>query len=261
MAVRRALLASAAFTLVAGSAWAETADTAWGRLSLSTGINYSTGKYGQDIATDIVSVPVMAKLEKDSWTLRLTVPYVSVTGPGNVVQGVGTIGTATRARTTEQGLGDVVAAVTRTVYDDPAGGTALDVTGKVKFGTADADKGLGTGEHDFSLALEPSQQWGKVTLFGTLGYKVVGDPEGSDLHNVVFASAGAALPVAAGTSAGLSLDAQTKSSDAASSAPAEVMAFVNHRLSGDWKAQAYVARGLSDASADWSGGATATLTF
>lgn len=243
-----------AVILACGNAWAES-----GKLSLSTGINYSTGKYGQDSATDIVSVPVTGKLEIDAWTMKLSIPYVAVTGPGNVVQGVGAIARPVQHRTTESGLGDVVAAVTRTVYEDKT--TALDVTGKVKFGTADADRGLGTGENDYSLALEPSTRWGNVTVFGTLGYKVVGDPQGSELDNVVFAALGGAVKLTEATSAGLSLDVQSRSSAASQDSPREIGAFVNHRLAEDWKAQAYLSRGLSEASPDWGGGATAIFTF
>jgi hypothetical protein len=247
--------AALAVIFACGNAWAEN-----GKFSLSSGINYSTGKYGQDSATDIVSVPVTGKLEIDAWTMKLSVPYVSVTGPGNVVQGIGAIGgRPVQSRTTESGLGDVVASVTRNVYEGNA--AALDVTGKVKFGTADADRGLGTGENDFSLAVEPSTQWGDITIFGTLGYKVVGDPQGSDLDNVVFASLGGAAKITEVTSAGLSFDVQSRSSAAAQDAPRELGAFVNHRVAETWRAQAYVSRGLSEASPDWSGGATAIFTF
>lgn len=252
--------------LAAGTAGAaETAqhsvETDWGRITLSTGINYSTGDYGQDQSTDILYVPLTGKWEVQDWVFRLTVPYVSVTGPGNVVQGSGVVGTPTRQRTTESGLGDVVAGASRTIYENRGTGTAVDVTAKVKLPTADPDRGLGTGEADYFLAIEPAQQWGAVTLFGTLGYKLAGDPPGSDLNNVVFASLGFTAPVAPATSAGLSLDVQGRSSDASSSAQREITAFASHRLSETWQAQAYVSRGLAEASPDWSGGLTASLRF
>lgn len=233
----------------------------WGTFSLSTGVNYSTGKYGRDTATDIIYVPLTGKLEVDDWTVKLTAPWVSVTGTGNVVQGIGVVGEAKAQRTTESGLGDVSLSVGRTIYESAGTGTAVDVSGKVKFGTGDADKGLGTGENDYSLAIEPAQRWGAVTLFGTLGYKVAGDPEGRDLHNVVFASLGGSGQVAEGISAGLAFDAQTRSSASSPGAQREVTAFASHRLGEDKKGQIYVSRGLAEASPDWSGGAMATFRF
>lgn len=236
------------------------AQTEWGKVTLSTGVNYSTGKYGQSDSTDIFSVPLTGKVEVDNWTVKLTVPYVSVSGPGNVVEGVGVVGGGGQ-RTTQSGLGDITLAVTNTVYDNAASGTALDVTGKVKFGTADYGKGLGTGENDYSLAIEPSQVVGPVTVFGALGYKFVGDPEGVDLHNVVFASLGGSMKVMDGTSAGLVLDAQTRSSDVAPSAQRELTAFASTRLEDGWKAQVYLSRGLAEDSPDWSGGASVSYSF
>lgn len=243
-------------------AQAETSAQAdWGKVSLSTGVNYSTGKYGQSESTDIVSVPLTGKVEVDRWTVKLSVPYVSVTGPGNVVEGVGVVGTGGNRRTTESGLGDVSLTVANTVYENSVSGTAVDITGKVKIATADADKGLGTGENDYSLAVEPSQVLGPVTVFGTLGYKFAGDPDGVELHNVVFASLGGAMTVVEGTSAGLVLDAQTRTSESAPSAQRELTAFASTRLADAWKAQVYVSRGLAEDSPDWSGGASASFTF
>lgn len=268
MMIGRILAMSAAVAVLASHAVAgdqpgqlTTAETQWGRFSLSTGINYSTGDYGQSEKTDILYVPLTGRVDAGDWVFKLTVPYVSVTGPGNVVQGIGVVGAGATARTTESGLGDVVAAVTRTVFASTDGGTLLDLTGKVKLGTADADRGLGTGENDYSLAIEPAHRLGDYTAFGTLGYKVVGDPDGSDLDNVVFASLGGSTEMRPGTSAGLSLDTQGASSSASPGAQWDVTAFVTSRLDDSWKGQAYVSRGLSDASPDWSGGAMATLTF
>lgn len=237
------------------------ARTEWGKVTLSTGVNYSTGKYGQSESTDIVSVPLTGKVEVDTWTVKLSVPYVSVTGPGNVVEGVGVVGVGSGRRSTEAGLGDVTLTVTNTVYENAASGTAVDVAGKVKFATADADKGLGTGKNDYSLAVEPSQMVGPVTVFGSLGYKVAGDPDGVELHNVVFASLGGAMKVVEGTSAGLVFDAQTRTSQSAPSAQRELTAFATTRLDDAWKAQFYLSRGLAEDSPDWGGGAGISFAF
>src|SRR3546814_6362082 len=51
----------------------------------------------------------------------------------------------------------------------------LDLTGKVKFGTADEDEGLGTGQEDYSGLLDAYQQFGEWTVFGGVGYTTFGD--------------------------------------------------------------------------------------
>src|SRR5215510_6681898 len=55
------------------------------RTTLSVGADYSTGKYGQSQSTDLLYVPVTAKHETGRWTFKLIVPYLHITGPGNVV--------------------------------------------------------------------------------------------------------------------------------------------------------------------------------
>ncbi len=118
--------------------------------SLATGFDFSSGKYGAKLATDILYIPVTAKYEWDDGFVKLTVPYIVVTGPGGVVRGVGLLH-PTRLRTTRTtaaGLGDVTASAGRTVYSGDA--LSLDLVGNVKFGTADEKKGLGTGQNDYS---------------------------------------------------------------------------------------------------------------
>src|SRR5258708_5907659 len=128
-----------------------------GELSLGAGVNYSTGKYGTSAETKIVSVPFNVRYDTDLWTFKLTVPYLSVTGPANVIPGVGSFDSSGRPRrrafagtTTESGLGDTVASATYNAYYDSTSKRGLDLTGRLKLPTAEADKGLGTGSTDES---------------------------------------------------------------------------------------------------------------
>src|SRR5271169_2766734 len=82
-----------------------------GKFSLETGMDYNTGKYGGTQSTDILYIPVTGKYQGQSWTLKLTVPYLRITGPGNVIDvinGVAPPGSFTTAPVTRSGLGDVV---------------------------------------------------------------------------------------------------------------------------------------------------------
>src|SRR6185436_19515391 len=72
----RALLA--AFAIIPAAAHAQ-------GLTLSTGIEYSSGKYGETEKTEMYNLPVTAKYETGLWTFRLSLPIVRVTGPANVV--------------------------------------------------------------------------------------------------------------------------------------------------------------------------------
>jgi len=228
--------------------------------SLTTGLDYSTGKYGGTESTDMLYIPVTGKYEVDKYTLKLTVPYLQVTGPGNVVRDVGQIGPASTTRTKQSGLGDIVVAGTYDMYGGHANGTFVDVTAKIKFGTADEAKGLGTGKNDYALQADLYKTFGKNTVFGTLGYKVMGSPPGVTLNNVFYASLGVGHQYSQETSAGLILDLREKVS-ATSFAQQELTVYVSHKLGKTWKAQAYALTGFSDGSPDWGAGAMFTAAF
>lgn len=220
--------------------------------SLSVGIERTTGDYGQGADTTITYVPVTAKLGGRPWQFGLTVPWIRVEGPGNVTRDTGRFrgGGGTR---TESGLGDVIAFATRAL-GMTADGTAFDLTGKFKFGTASAGKGLGTGENDFHAQLDAYRSTGEFTPFATLGYKILGDPAGIDLDNVFYASIGAARRLDEARSAGLMWTGQQKAA-AGGAAQSEVTAFYSRRFGGVWKAQFYGLVGLADGSPDFGAGA------
>ena len=175
------------------------------QFSLGTGFDYSTGKYGNATSTDILYIPVTGKYESDKLTLKLTVPYIRISGTGGVVQGMGRIGPATgTTKTTNSGMGDITASAGYTVYSVNA--LTLDVVGNVKLGTADAKKGLGTGENDYSAQVDGYYTLDKTTLFATAGYKVYGSPSGTTLSSAPYGTVGASQKLNDDTSAGLMLE-------------------------------------------------------
>jgi hypothetical protein len=232
-----------------------------GNFSLGAGVDYSSGKYGDVTSTDILYVPFTGKYETDSWIFKLTVPYIEITGPGNVVRDVGVVRpTTSTTRTTERGLGDVVAAATYNLYAGGVSDPVVDLTGKVKFGTADETKGLGTGENDYAAQVDVYKGLDRFTAFGTVGYRILGSPPGVSLNNVFYGSLGGSYKIDQDLSAGLMLDLRQKASPAG--APQrELTAFVARRLDKTWKAQAYAVKGFADGSPDWGAGANMAYSF
>lgn len=51
----------------------------------STGINYSEGDYGDTQSTKVVSAPVAIKYRKSGFSIRVSVPWVHIDGPGNIL--------------------------------------------------------------------------------------------------------------------------------------------------------------------------------
>jgi hypothetical protein len=244
---------------------ADTASTQSGGFSLTTGADYSTGKYGGTASTDMLYVPLTGAYEMDKWLFKLTVPYIRVTGPGNVVRGVGRIKNKAaapgNATTTQSGLGDVVAGVTRNLIDVTSSGTLVDLTGKIKFGTADAGKALGTGENDYGAQIDVTQRvTAALSAFGSVGYKFVGSPTGAELKNVVYGEGGAAVKLGAGLGLGAIFHASQAPSPA-SGPERDITGYLTQQLSERWKLQIYGDHGFASGSPDWGGGAMASFKF
>lgn len=232
-------------------------------LSLATGFDYSRGKYGSSVLTEITYTPFIAKYESGAWLFKLTLPWLRIVGPGGVVGGGEdrtVIGTARAARSAASGQGDVVASVGHTLIESAAHGLILDVVGKVKFGTADASKGLGTGENDYALQTDVVKSFGGVSALGTLGYKALGDPRGIDLRNVWYGSVGAAWKLSPATSAGVLLDMR-QASVAGGNRQREITLYAAHKLGAATRLQGYLVRGLSDGSPDLGIGANLSVQF
>ena len=60
--------------------------------SFSTATDFTTGNYGGASSTDIWYVPFTARYDKDRASFRVIIPYLHVTGPGNVLgPGIGDV--------------------------------------------------------------------------------------------------------------------------------------------------------------------------
>jgi len=225
-------------------------------------MDHSSGKYGDSRHTETLYVPVTIKYERDDWTLKATIPYVESSGPSDVVgRGTDRITLSNGQSNTHRktaGLGDVVLSATWTAYQNAK--WLLDVGTRIKLATADETEGLGTGKNDYSLQTEVYRSIDSHTLFGTLGFKKMGDPEGVSLLNPFYASLGWSLRASQKTSLGLSYDYREKIQ--VGGAPIrEATGFLTHKLDASWKLQGYVVSGFSTASPDLGGGVFVFYTY
>ena len=225
-------------------------------VSWSTGIEYASGTYGGTVDIEDFYVPIIARIGFERVSFELTVPYLSVRAPTGTVLpepgeepvfGSGPI-------TTESGLGDLIAGLTLyDVFYSAERNIALDLTGKIKFGTADETKGLGTGEQDYTLRADLFKFFERITLLGSAGYKFRGDPPGLDLKNVLLGSVGGVYAMTEKSRFGLIYDYR-ESALADGDAVSELSAFVSRSLTDSWQIQFYAFTGFSDSSADWGAG-------
>lgn len=243
-------------------------------VSLGVGVDYSSGDYGSDITTDILSVPVTAKYATDNWTFKASLPWMHVSGNPNVVPGLGQVVnenpngrgrhggvppvTEPTASGTASGIGDLRVAATYSF--DTGGPLGIDLTANAKLATADENKGLGTGANDYGLAVDLYRAFGAATVFGGVGYTVLGDSTYIDVNNVVNVNVGSSWHVGDRGSVGAMYDwRQSASNDF--DPRSEITGFYSVATGAAGKVQVYAVAGLSDGSPDWGGGVSYTHAF
>ena len=180
------------------------ADDKQSRVLFSTGLDFSTGDYGDTSSTEIVVVPASLRVRAADWlSLGLALAWVRIDGPGVVLgpdneplPGVPTL------RQTRQGLGDLSASATASLPLGDETAWSVDLTGRVKLPTASKARGLSTGKTDLSASIDVTYIVGQWAPFVELGLRVPGDPAGIDLRNSPSASIGFAHVLGSGGKGG-----------------------------------------------------------
>lgn len=278
------------------SAFLICADAHAGSVTVGIGADYATGKYGEPTKTEDLYVPFSVGYRSGAWRAKLVLPYISIKGNGEVVggpddrlvddrrssnSGSGSSGSsgsggggqddseeededsnpATATSTTsESGLGDVSLSATYSAIVDESRGFYLDVTARVKLGTADEAKGLGSGETDYGLHIDLDKDVGDFTLSLGMGYTVIGEPAGFNYRNVVSASTGVGYRFTEAFSANTYVSYR-QSVRAGAPNQLDVAPGVSFRLNDNQRVNAYMLFGLEDGSPDFGAGLSYSYTF
>ena len=243
-------------------------------LTVGVGVDYSSGDYGSDTTTEIFSVPFSARYATGNWTLKASVPWLRVSGDPNVLPGVGqVVNTNPRGRGrggsvvpdptqpesgTASGIGDLNLSATYSFPTDGAFG--IDLTGKAKIATADEDKGLGTGANDYGLAVDVYRGFGDNTLFGGVGYTMLGDSDYVDVDGVANANIGVSHKLDGGNSVGVVYDWRQAASSSFEDR-SELTGFYSFGGASPNRFQLYATAGLSEGSPNWGGGISYSRRF
>lgn len=219
-----------------------------GNLTLSTGLDLTSGNYGNAEKTTTVAAPMVAKYTDGPLVLKASTALVTMTSPGNVV-GAGdtsfTTQAAAAARRTVTGLSDLVVGATYTVHERD--GWLVDLTGKVKLPTADQGKGLSTGKTDVTALVDVFKSSGPWVYNVGGGYKWVGNPEGASFRNISLFTVGLSSAVTPSMRVGGSYD-YAQSVIAGRLPREEIMIYAMNKLGGGFKLQTYASAGLNSNS-------------
>jgi hypothetical protein len=167
---------------------------------LSGSATFESGKYGTSTTIETLYVPATLKRYFDFGDFSLTVPYVMLRSNGifTVVNGTAfkvkkqvSQVTTTSHVTQNSGLGDIILAGDIYILKDEP--FDFSVLGKVKFPTANSNKGLGTGEFDEAVGAEIGKALTPTwRVFADTYYTFIGSPSGESLKNQFSVEAGVA---------------------------------------------------------------------
>ncbi|MBI2802329.1 MAG: hypothetical protein HYX63_18945 [Gammaproteobacteria bacterium] len=260
------------------------------RMTLGAGFKFSSGDYGSKLGdTDAWYVPFSLGYVHNHWRFKLIVPYLTSTGPGNVIsagtdtrvvvdknRGACTFATVVAAnsssctttalttppatnvpRITEAGLGDLSASAIYGINPLKPWMPYIDVGAKIKFPTADQNRRLGTGAYDYTMMGDLYKSFGRFAAFGGVAYTFKGDiapsstiPRGLVLDNVLGSYVGAEYRVTNNWLAGLSVDYRQASSAFARDVK-EFSSYATWRVSPQLSVTGTAGTGFTDATPDY----------
>lgn len=242
-------------------------------LRVGAGLEYSTGDYGSVSDTNLWSMPVTGEYTLGALAFRASLPWLRLTGPGDVIPGLGQVGSvkgrrkgdpgtpSTAHRSTESGMGDLSASVTYALPFSAQDQLAFDVTGRIKVPTADEDKGLGTGEFDYAIEAGAYQSLGaQWRLTASLGYALLGSSDAIPLDNIFYGSLGAQFRIDERLTAGLNF-ALGEATSSFGEARADLSASIAYDLDDNLRLRAYVLKGFADGSPDRAVGMMVEMRF
>jgi len=235
--------------------------------AISTGVDASTGRFGGADRITTLTAPLSFSAGYKGFSASVTGGLIATwfSEPGLGERQIRlpprfggrtiSVPTPITVAASEAGAADTTLAGR---YEHLAGPVYLAAGASVKLPTASPERGLGTGEFDYSLSGELGGLW-RLSPYAGGGYDFLGSPEGLPLRDSPFAYAG--LDWAA--SERISLTGQydyARSPSAALADSHQIGATLRWRVRERVRLDFSAARGLSDGAPDVSGGLRLVLT-
>lgn len=268
-----------------------------GGLDVGWGLDAASGNYGGNVRIDERSMSLVLRYKTGRWGTKVSIPYLRVTGPADVVlvnrgtvacddddskrsrgkrggnhRSLGKSGslddcdssavgaTAAAERITRKGLGDVQLEISYELPELRDGGPVLELVSKIKLGTASTRKGLGTGKNSYALQVDAAQPLGAWEALGGVGYRAYQKIPGITLKNAPFFALGVKRELSDATSAKVVYE-HRRPVEVGTPHAAELTATVESVWRKDWRVEAYVFKGLTNASADAGAGLVVMRRF
>lgn len=231
---------------------------------LKFGAGYDQGDFGTNDTTRSVYAPVTFRYLGERFDVGVTASLLYLDTESNVVVIDGQPTQSDRQRRSrDAGFGDLYFKGLYYLLDDP--GPESFVPGvapflKVKAPTADADKGLGTGEWDVGFGVEWDKRFREFFVLGDVSYTFMGEPPHQHFRNRPAFSVGIGRQFTRDIAGTVMLDwrrAIVSNGDDA----VELTGILQFRLARTVTASPYVFVGLTDGSPDFGLGFEVSWKF
>lgn len=217
------------------------------RMTLGLGFDYNRGDFEAEQSTDTGSLTAMLKLEWETLSVRATLPFFGLKGPGNAeLQG---------SEDTDYGVGDLITSVSYTLFPPRNDLPFLDFVMKLKIPTANSN--FGTQKVDVTLLVDVIHNFDPLVVFADLGYRFRG---GSEYHDTLLAAVGGGVQFPVGSSLWLAYDWR-ESPFRERGDEHELTPFLSIPVGSHFRIDPYVVIGLSAASPDWGVGSSFSWKF
>ena len=239
-------------------------------VSIGTGIDFSRGDYGErdangnQIETDVVSVPFFTKIEWEPVTFRASIPVLYVDGSNQIAallnggdSGGGGGGDGAANRQTTVGVGDVTTSLTYSYYPDRDSVLPIvDLSVGIKIPSA-RPKSLRSPGVDITLGVEIAKTFDRLSVFAGVRRRFKTD---DDFDDIWLTSVGSAVKLAKWISLGVAWDFR-EGSTGFSPDSHEISPYASLRLSEHTRLTPYGVIGLTDGAPDWGVGTTISYEF
>lgn len=229
-------------------------------LYLTTGLEYESGDYGTGTTTNLWRIPVGLDYLQGRLSAGINTALLHARSNGAITVSMSRMTSITRSSGTNSatGIGDVNMYASYRLPTANENEISFHVTGRVKLGTADENKGLGTGENDYAIEGGMLTSLQNLFVFGNVGYQITGDSATVNYKNVWYGNVGATYPLNPSRSVGAKLEVSQAATPGFDS-PAQLTLFLNQNLAEQRQLYFYVLLGLSNGSPDTGVGANLTI--
>lgn len=163
--------------------------------------------------------------------------------------------------TPQRGIGDISLVAKYLLIQEGEKSPAFALKGVIKLDTGDYDKGLGSGDRDYSVFAVASKAFGNLTAHAHLGYTLVGDKKDENLRGIYLYSFALDYGITETFHLVGEINGNRHPDRSETEDPRDILLGVTYKFSEKFTFDFAVRRGLTSSTPDWSATTGVSITF